>query len=214
MTGLGNRIAPTRFIAFLVLLPLGVFGWAWFWPEAKWQECIAMGFDFAAALFLLSLLPLLRDSNASSMRTHAAANDANRGLVLVLTTLTGLSVMAAITGELGPAKAGEPLAMVKLIGTLALIWLFANTVYALHYAHTFYRPSKGAGKDAGGIGFPGTNTPDYADFAYFSFTLGMTFQTSDVTVSSPTVRRIMLLHCLAAFAFNLGVIAFVINALG
>ncbi|MFM5932435.1 MAG: DUF1345 domain-containing protein [Novosphingobium sp.] len=214
MKGLGNRIAPPRFVAFLILLPLGLLGWSRAFPSATWQECLAMGFDLAAALFLASLIPLLRDSSVKAMRSHAADNDANRVLVLVLSTLVGLAVMAAITGELTPAKNGEPYAMAKLIGTVALIWLFANAVYTLHYAHAFYQAAPGTGKDAGGIEFPGTKTPDYADFAYFAFTLGMTFQTSDVSVTAPAIRRIMLFHCLAAFVFNIGVIAFVINALG
>ncbi|MFM5908481.1 MAG: DUF1345 domain-containing protein [Novosphingobium sp.] len=214
MKSLGNRIAPPRFLAFLILLPLGLLGWGRIVPQASWQECLALGFDFAAALFLLSLVPLLRECPVKAMRRHAADNDANRVLVLVLSTLVGLAVMAAITGELAPAKSGEPYAMAKLIGTIALIWLFANAVYTLHYAHAFYQAAPGTGKDSGGIDFPGTKTPDYADFAYFAFTLGMTFQTSDVSVSAPGIRRIMLFHCLAAFVFNIGVIAFVINALG
>lgn len=214
MKTLGNRIAPPRFIGFLVLLPLSALGWHWLAPNPSWQDSVAMGFDLAALLFLLSLIPLLKDSSAAVMRRHAQENDANRVMVLVLSTLVGLAVMAAITGELGPAKNGEPWAMTKLVGTLALIWLFANAVYALHYAHAFYLADKDTGKDAAGIDFPGTKTPDYWDFAYFAFTLGMTFQTSDVAARAPGVRRIMLVHSLAAFVFNIGVIAFVINALG
>lgn len=218
MKKLGNRIAPPRFIGFLVLLPLSAMAWQWLAPQPTWQDSVTMGFDLAALLFLLSLVPLLKGGSAAVMRRHAQENDANRVMVLVLATLLGLAMMAAITGELQPAKNGEPWAMAKLIGTLALIWLFANSVYALHYAHAYYLPGKDTGKDAakdtGGIDFPGTKTPDYGDFAYFAFTLGMTFQTSDVAASAPGVRRIMLFHSLAAFVFNIGVIAFVINALG
>ena len=214
MKNLGKRIAPPRFLAFLVLLPLGALGWHVLADAPSWQDSAAMGFDFAAVLFLLSLIPLLRASSAAVMRRHAEDNDANRVMILVLATLIGLVVMAAITGELAPAKNGEPWAMAKLVGTLALIWLFANAVYALHYAHAYYLSDKDTGKDAGGIDFPGTKTPDYGDFAYFAFTLGMTFQTSDVSARAPGVRRIMLIHSLAAFVFNIGLIAFVINALG
>lgn len=214
MKTLGNRIAPPRFIGFLALLLLSALSWHWLAPHPSWQDSVTMGFDLAALLFLLSLIPLLRASTAADMRRHAQDNDANRVMVLVLSTLVGLAVMAAITGELGPAKNGEPWAMAKLLGTLALIWLFANAVYALHYAHAFYLADKGTGKDAAGIDFPGTKTPDYGDFAYFAFTLGMTFQTSDVSASAPAIRRIMVVHSLAAFVFNIGLIAFVINALG
>ena len=78
---------------------------------------------------------------------------------------------------------------------------------------TFYAPGDDSG-DAAGIEFPGTKSPDYWDFAYFSFTLGMTFQTSDVAVTSTAIRKVVLFHCFAAFVFNIGVIAFTINVLG
>ncbi len=211
---LGNRIAPPRFLLFLALLPLGYFSYRQLLPQAVWKDAAAMAFDFAAACFLASLIPMLRRCNADVMRLQAAANDANRVMVLLMTTLLTLAVMAVISGELKAAQGGDPLAMTKLIGTLLLIWLFANSVYALHYAHAFYTAGDRPGTDCGGINFPGTAAPDYFDFAYFSFTLGMTFQTSDIAISQPRIRRIALLHCFAAFVFNLGVIAFTINALG
>ncbi len=214
---IGNAIAPLRFLVFLALLPIGYFGWRWWFPAASWQDALAIGFDAAAAVFLISLVPLLRDSSAAAMRRHASANDANRVLVLVITSILMLVVMAAISGELAEVKADEPFAMARLIVTLVAVWLFANAVYALHYAHQFYtRDTDGktkAHKDCGGLVFPGTSTPTYLDFAYFAFTLGMTFQTSDVEIESSAFRHVALMHSLAAFVFNIGVIAFTINAL-
>ena len=213
-TRLGNRLAPPRFLLFLVLLPLGFLTYRQLVPDAGWMDALAMAFDFAAASFLISLIPILRQSSAAAMRLHSASNDANRVMVLVITTLLTLVVMSSISDELKAAQSGEPAGMIKLIGTLLLIWLFANSVYTLHYAHAYYATDSDNGGDIGGIVFPGTKTPDYFDFAYFSFTLGMTFQTSDVEISLAPVRRIVLLHCFAAFVFNIGVIAFTINALG
>ncbi|NBW74478.1 MAG: DUF1345 domain-containing protein [Sphingomonadaceae bacterium] len=218
MTGpaktLGNRLAPPRFIAFALLLPLGAALWRWIDPVAPWQDALAMGFDLAAALFLLSLIPLLRDFPVAEMRRHADENDANRTLIVVVSTLLALVVMASISGELTAARGGDPLAMGKLLVTLVLAWLFANSVYALHYAHSYYFGSDAKDDHRGGIEFPGTRNPDYSDFAYFAFTLGMTFQTSDVQVTAPSVRRLVLVQSLASFVFNIGVIAFTINALG
>ena len=211
---LGNRIAPPRFLLFLVLLPLALFAYRAALDTAEWLDPLAMAFDFAAAVFLLSLLPLLRDNEAADIRKHAAENDANRVALLVITTLLTFAVMAAITAELDAAQAGDRVAMAKLIGTLLLIWLFANTVYALHYAHLYYASDEKTGKDAAGLDFPGTKTPDYRDFAYFAGTLGMTFQTSDVSITAPRIRHVALLHSFAAFVFNIGVIAFTINTLG
>lgn len=211
---LGNRIAPARFLAFLALLVGGYLALRLGLPGDDWRDAAALAFDGAALVFLLSLIPLLRDGSAEAMRLHAAGNDANRVLMLVLTSLIMVVVMAAITGEMPGAQAGEPLAIAKLVGTLLLIWLFANTIYALHYAHAFYLADEGSGKDSGGLDFPGTATPTYGDFAYFAFTLGMTFQTSDVDITDRTIRRVALLHSFAAFVFNIGIIAFTINALG
>jgi uncharacterized membrane protein len=210
---IGNRIAPARFLVFLALLPAGYLAYRAAYGAPHWGDAAAMAFDSAALVFLVLLLPLVRTSDAAAMRAHSAGNDANRVLVLVLTTLLGFAVMAAIAGELAGAQRGDPVAATKLVGTLLLIWLFANSVFALHYAHAYY--ACGAdGCDSRGLEFPGTTTPDYRDFAYFAFTLGMTFQTSDVAITAPKLRHAVVLHCFGAFVFNIGVIAFAINVLG
>jgi len=209
---LGNRVAPARFIGFVVLLVAGFVAVRWGFGD-DWQDAAALAFDGAALCFLVSLAPLLRDSRADSMRRHAGENDANRLMVLVITSLLTVVVMIAVSGELSHVRGGDPFAAAKLVGTLLLIWLFANSVYALHYAHDFYRRG-GQGDDARGLDFPGTKTPTYPDFAYFAFTLGMTFQTSDVAVTAPRLRQVVILHSFAAFVFNIGVIAFTINVLG
>ena len=211
--GIGRHIAPPRFIGFLVALPALALGWHRLLPTHGWMDCLALGFDGAAALVLLSMLPLLGEVVPGEMRRRAAANNANRVLVLVLTSVLTVVVMAAIAGELAGARAGHAHSIIKLVATLMLIWLFANSTYALHYAHDYYA-STAEGTDKGGLEFPGTPSPSYSDFAYFAFTLGMTFQTSDVAITAPAIRRVALLHCFAAFVFNIGVIAFTINALG
>ncbi|MCW1382173.1 DUF1345 domain-containing protein [Novosphingobium sp. KCTC 2891] len=211
---LGEKIAPPRFILFLVLLVAGFFGWRALTGAQGFADPLAMGFDFAAIAFLVSLWPLLRDCDIETMRRHSEENDANRVLILLVTSVLTVVVMAAIAGELPLASKGDRLAMARLIGTLALTWFFANGVYALHYAHLYYTRHGEMGADAGGLDIPGTTTPDYLDFAYFAFTLGMTFQTSDIEITSRAVRRIATLHSFAAFVFNIGVIAFTINALG
>lgn len=212
--GLGNRLAPRRFLMFVALLPLVFAAHRLLVAEADWREGVVFAFDVAAFCFLASLVPLLRDSRVADIRRHASQNDANRLLILVITVLLTLVVMAAIGGELDGARQGHPPAVVKLVATLLLTWLFANAVYALHYAHAFYTRDADGGSDAGGLDFPGTATPGYGDFAYFAFTLGMTFQTSDVAITAPALRRIAVLHGFASFVFNIGVIAFTINVLG
>jgi len=211
---LARHVAPPRFLAFLVLLPLAGFVHHQLFHPHSWTKSLAIGFDFAAALFLLSLLPLLRERGADAIRARADANEANRIVVLVIASTMTMVVMSAIAGELPAARSGDPIGIVQLVATLLLIWFFANSVYALHYAHDYYSGHPDHGQDCRGLTFPGTDEPGYADFAYFAFTLGMTFQTSDVEISTTRIRGVALLHSFAAFVFNIGVIAFTINALG
>ncbi len=89
--------------------------------------------------------------------------------------------------------------------TVIVSWLTIQTVFTLRYAHRYYLTP------AGGIGFPGDNPPDYHDFAYVSFTIGMTFQVSDTQIESPTIRRIVLQQALLAYLFGVVIIAVVIN---
>jgi uncharacterized membrane protein len=146
------------------------------------------------------------------MRRAAKHNDANRGLLLVITAMVSFVVLAAIADMLAQKSAPKPLEVVLIVGTLVLSWLFTTLMYALHYAHLYYT-ANAEGRDSGGLDFPGTEEPDYWDFSYFSSCIGMTFQTSDVNVTSRRLRRIGMFHCMAAFVFNIGVIAFAINVL-
>jgi uncharacterized membrane protein len=204
---LGKRIAPPRFVLFVVVMLAGL-GLAI--PALGFGRGTMVAFDVAAVVFLLSVTTLL-GSEADGMRRAAAANDANRALLLGLSVTVSIVVLVAVAKELQGKPDMWSIALV--IATLALAWLFSNTIYALHYAHVYYL--RGAdGKDRGGIDVPKCDEPDYWDFLYFSFTLGMTFQTSDVDVTSTYLRRVVIGQCLAAFVFNLGVIAFTINVLG
>lgn len=211
--GIGRWLAPARSLAFLAVFAGVLVALTWAGAGRNISERIVLAFDAGALVFLLSLIPLLRDTDPADIRRHARANDANRVLVLVLTTILGIAAMAAIGGELHGAARGDPSAIARLVLTLVLIWLLANSVYTLHYAHAYYSAGP-AGMDAGGLDFPGTDAPDYWDFAYFAFTLGMTFQTSDVAIRTPALRKAALAHTAAAFVFNMGVVAFTVNVLG
>jgi uncharacterized membrane protein len=117
--------------------------------------------------------------------------------------------MVAIAAE-AVGKSPQPLTKLLIILTLGLAWLFANMIYALHYAHMVYsHPDMGCV----GLEFPHTKHPVYWDFVYFAFTCGMAFATSDVVLTATRMRKTVTLHCLTAFAFNIGVLAFTINLL-
>jgi uncharacterized membrane protein len=211
---IGNRVAPAKFILFMALLVVAAPAAAWAMHHfahdplrAAVAKGLMLGFDVAALTFLIGCLHLLRVGDPATLREHAEANDANRAMLLVITAIVSVAILAAVAAETiggdGPGLKTKAL----IVGTLLLAWLFANSVYALHYAHM-------VAMKQGGIDFPGKDPPLYADFAYFSFTLGMTFQTSDVTISDKAIRNVVTFHCLAGFVFNLGILAFTINVLG
>lgn len=209
---IGNWLAPPRFLIFLSVLVIATPVMLSLFGQDKGQLALLAAFDMAALAFLVGIAPLLKQGSAATMRAHAAANDANRLLVLILNLVMAAAILAIIGSLLGLDGARESRTIALVIVSLAAAWFFANTVFALHYAHLYYLPV--AEGDARGLDFPGDDTPDYGDFLYFSFTLGMTFQTSDVTVTGRHMRRIVLMHSIAAFIFNIGILAFVINTLG
>jgi uncharacterized membrane protein len=211
MRPVGTYLAPERFLAFLVLLAMATWLAA---QQAPIGRAIMIGFDIAGFAFLLMIAPLLRRRDAVHMRESSRRNDANRVTLLAISGIAILVILLAVGSEVAQQGRLDGLAKALVIGTLALAWLFSNSVYALHYAHIFYLQDGGTKRDQGGLEFPGRGEPDYADFFYFAFTLGMTFQTSDVSICSRRMRWIVLLHSVAAFAFNIGVLAFTINVLG
>ena len=205
---IGNMIAPPRFLAFMAALIVS-------FPIAshefhRWALGAMAAFDIAAILFLLSCIPLLSTREARVIREHAVQNDANRLLLLVVTGIVMAVLLTAIAAE-AVGHNPQPFTKALIISTLALAWLFSNIVYALHYAHLVYmHPDVGCV----GLEFPRTSHPVYWDFVYFAFTCGMAFATSDVQITETHMRKTVTIHCLAAFAFNIGVLAFTINVLG
>lgn len=215
MTRIGNRLAPPRFLAFVGVLAVALPALV---PVAGWRHGTMAGFDVAAIVFLASLRPLFAGAEAGQMRRHAGENDANRVLLLVVTAAVLLVILVAVGSELVEKGAPRPAAIALIVATLLIAWTFSNMVYALHYAHMFYSQSDtdgdGTREDSRGLDFPKTPEPLYWDFVYYAFTLGMTFQTSDVETTTTRMRIVTIFHCLAAFVFNLGVIAFTVNVLG
>ena len=97
---------------------------------------------------------------------------------------------------------------------VGLSWVLLHTIFTTRYAHLYYDPKDDdSDEHKGGLEFPDEKIPDYIDFAYFSFVIGMTFQVSDVIITSRSIRRIVLLHGLISFAFNAIIVALTISLL-
>ena len=100
------------------------------------------------------------------------------------------------------------------ISPVLLSWILLHTIFAIRYSHLYHDHNKfNTGSQIGGIDFPTKLQPDYIDFAYFSFIIGMTFQVSNVSVSSRVIRRFVLMHSLISFVFNTIIVALIINTI-
>lgn len=169
---------------------------------------VLIGFDAAAALFILSCVTLWNADALPDIQARAERDDGGRILLPLVSILSLVAVMVTLGWTLRERQGLLPADFLLVAGTLALAWLFVNLVYAFHYANLYH-----ARQGGGGLDFPGKGEPLFADFCYFSFIIGMTCQVSDVAITSTQLRRVATVHGLVAFAFNLGVLAMVVNVL-
>src|SRR5206468_3598405 len=139
---------------------------------------LLVAWDIFVALYLALAAHLMSRSDVDRIRDRAATEDEGQLAILVLTVVAALASLGAIFAELGTGTGRRPAHIVLAALTILLSWAFIHAIFALHYAHEFYDETIG-----GGMAFPGGETePDYWDFVYFSFVIGMTSQVSDVGV--------------------------------
>ena len=189
--------------AVLALLP--------HWPD---RPRGILAWDVAAASYLAMMTVMFATCPPARMPANARAQEDGEWTLFFL-VLAGIIIsFAAVLGEFGSMKNAPAAAKEVKVGlvaaTLALSWLLAQFVFALRYAHEYYSGPPGGPVDAG-LAFPSEPEPDYWDFVYFSVVLGMTFQVSDVNITSRKFRRLATLHGLLGFVFNTVIIALTVN---
>jgi len=164
-------------------------------------------------VYLGALLRVFNRSRPDHLRHHAQAQDTGRWGMLWSAVALSAVVLVALATELNAAKGGGAPEIAIAAASIVLSWLFMNTMFAVHYAHSYYGDGEIAGGKAPseGLDFPGTRQPDYWDFVYFAIVLGMTFQVSDVEITSRPMRRTALMHSVIAFFFNVFIIAISVN---
>lgn len=174
-------------------------------------RAIVLAFAIASAVFLTLIARMFaRGGSTESIRARARKEDQGRWGHLLTSIAVSAVVLVALGVELQASKAGGALGIALAATCLLLSWLFTNTMFALHYAHTYYGDDRSR-QPLGGLDFPGREQPDYWDFAYFAMVIGMTFQVSDVQITDRRLRRIALVHSVAAFFFNVVIIALSVN---
>lgn len=172
---------------------------------------------FAGINLLFSWITILT-SHPIEVKKNAKIQDSNRSLIfLIVVTASVISLFAVIL--LLKSSRESPLSSITYHTLLSIIsvvlaWWLVHTIFAFRYAHLYYN-SVGEVEEpkrfAEGLEFPKENEPDYLDFTYFSFVIGMTFQVSDVEISSRRIRRLALMHGIVSFIFNTVILALSIN---
>jgi uncharacterized membrane protein len=199
----------------LISLVVAVLVFAGAFPHASRSAWVLLSWiSFAGSMILLAW-GTITGADPAEVRRTARLQDAGRTLffILVLAAACGslLAVGALLVNAWGMTRSDFVASALIAVGAVTLSWLLVHTVFALHYAHVFYGAGEIHGTPHAGLEFPGGRTPDYMDFAYFAFVIGMTAQVSDVQITSRKLRRLALAHSIIAFAFNTLILALTIN---
>jgi uncharacterized membrane protein len=176
---------------------------------------LVVSWNAGTLAYLALAWTIIRFSDAESTRSHALAQDSSLLLISLFVLGAACASVVAIAFVVGTIK---DLALWTKAWRLALTvialtssWVLIQTIFAFHYARDYYHEEKHSPAQAGGLAFPGDADPDFLDFAYYSFVVGMTSQVSDVQVRSHKMRRLTLAHGVLAFVFNIAVLALSIN---
>jgi uncharacterized membrane protein len=173
--------------------------------------------DLFAAFSMALAWSVIVSQDPFETRRTAQLEDASRTFLFVMVVSAAVASLFAVALMLGEAKGLPRPKLAGHIGlsvaAVVLSWALIHTVFALRYAHHYYDGAKDKPRDevAGGLVFPDEPNPDYLDFAYFAFVIGMTCQVSDVQISGRGLRRIALWHGLIAFVFNTAILALFVN---
>lgn len=189
------RVRSRLISSIIVALVVSFFLPSWFSLFTR-ILCI---WDIGMIVFLALTWTLMAKAVPKTMRRNAQSQDEGRLVILSLITAAACASILAIVLILRETKGQEIsiviphiiLTVITIIGS----WLLVHTIFAMHYAHEYYQDHKTqSNSQAGGLDFPEDREPDYGDFLYFSFVIGMTSQVSDVQITSRSLRRLSLFH--------------------
>lgn len=177
-----------------------------------WQVAALVGWDAAALTFLGAIWWMIAGADGTATERLATREDLTRDITrLLLLAACGASLVAVLSAlDLASRESGVHRVVLIAIAAVTVIvsWTVVNTVFTLRYADQYYRAP------ADGIDFGGaaaTDQPDYRDFAYLAFTIGMTYQVSDTSLRDRRIRRTVLLHAVLSYLFGVVIVAAGVN---
>ena len=195
---------PRTFISILI----GIVAFFLLPGSLRLVTRLLIGWDIFVSFYLVLAYIMMFRCDHRHIRRNAVLQDDGRFLILLVTALGAFASIGAIVFELGAShRSVRELTLATV--TIALSWAAVHTIFALHYAHDYYRPAK-----PGGLQFPSGDEHDHADywdFVYFSFVIGMTAQVSDVGITDKTIRRTTTVHGIISFVFNTALVALMVN---
>ncbi|EYS29686.1 hypothetical protein K044_2924 [Acinetobacter baumannii 45052_5] len=202
---------PHFFIALIFgVVVASLLAWLTSW---KWSTILLASWNGSISLYLLHVWKLMRSADHSQMQQQAKKQDESKWVIMLIVLLAITMSLVAILVQLSQLPSGhyEKLGHVALaLLTIISAWLFMHTVFALHYAHDFYM-ALSRNEENGGLDFPGTEHPTYHDFLYFSYIIGTSAQTADVSITNKHMRLLNLFHAVLSFGFNTTILAICIN---
>lgn len=173
---------------------------------------ILIGWNAGVWTYLLLMLWLATRAHADDVKRIAEIEDENAGLVLFMVCIAAIASLATITVNLIGSKDLDSAARLLHYGftgmTVVGSWLLTGVIFSVHYARLFYTWEG----DEPALRFAeGLRNPNYWDFLYFSFTIGVAVQTADVGVATRSLRKVVLGQSLIGFLFNTAILGFSIN---
>jgi uncharacterized membrane protein len=179
------------------------------WQFTIPAPALLMGWDIAAVIYLLMVWVAVYRMSAEVTARMAGREDPSSPVAELVVLVASIAALVAVSFALVRAgqTTGNAKALLIGLGAVSVVvsWLVVHTVYMLRYARNYYT------EPAGGIGFNEEDLPAYVDFAYFSFTIGMTFQVSDTNITRKVIRRLALHHALLSYLFGAVILATAIN---
>jgi uncharacterized membrane protein len=178
---------------------------------------LMIGWDTFSLCMIMMTWTTFMITKSSQIRKQARVQDSSRSVIFIIILIATIASFLAVLLLLVTKqkfKSAESFHLIIALSGMVLSWLLIHTIFTLRYAHIFYgNDEKNPTTHAAGLEFPNDEKPDYRDFAYFSFVLGMTFQVSDVQITSKPLRRLAMWHGLLSFGYNTVMIALTINVI-
>lgn len=180
---------------------------------------ILIGWNAAVSFYLCWAAMRIYRSTHDDIRLHAQDADEGRSVVLGFSVIAAFVSIGAIVLELGQVKglyeSEKSTHILLAMFTVVASWTFMHLIFAFHYAHEYYfeqeTETRRKRELRGGLLFPGEHAPQYRDFLYYAFVIGVASQTADISTTSPTMRKVTLLHGVLAFFYNATIVALAVN---